>query len=145
MQHATTSADSMQPVHSVSASAFGSGSLRQARWYTKLRSDPKRWAERMEAQRKRREAQEIREIESKQERDRWAKLPKDHPRKTRKPKRKPETVKAKARLQIQRLPDCVVANRYLHMRVTICPKELIEIKRQHIRLNRALGTRIKSL
>ena len=123
-------------------------SLRKAaidRWYAKLRNDPKRWAERMETQRKRREAKEIRERERQQEREAWAKLPKDHPRKTRKLQRTEAAKKAKPKRMTEKLTDGTVANRYLHMRLADCPKELIEIKREHIRLNRKLGTRIKSI
>ena len=99
----------------------------------------------METQRKRREAKEIRERERQQEREAWAKLPKDHPRKTRKPRRTPEAKKAKPKRMTERLTDGTVANRYLHMHLADCPKELIDFKREHIRLNRKLGTRIKSL
>ena len=123
-------------------------SLRKAaidRWYAKLRNDPKRWAERMETQRKRREAKEIRERERQQEREAWAKLPKDHPRKTRKLKRTMAAKKAKSKRMTERLTDGTVANRYLHMNLADCPKELIEIKREHIRLTRKLKTNIKSI
>jgi hypothetical protein len=75
----------------------------------------------------------------------WAKLPKDHPRKTRKPQRTQAAKKAKPKRMTERLTDGTVANRYLHLHLADCPKELIEIKREHIRLNRKLGTRIKSL
>lgn len=115
------------------------------RWYAKLRNDPKRWAERMETQRKRREAKEIRERERQQAREAWAKLPKDHPRKTRKPRRTPEARKARSKRRLERLTDGDVANRYLHMHLSDCPQELIDIKREHIRLTRKLGTNIKSL
>jgi len=54
-------------------------------------------------------------------------------------------VKRKARKDIENLPDSVVANRYLHMKVEDCPKALIEIKREHIKLSRKLGTRIKTI
>lgn len=113
-----------------------------ARWWEKLRSDPKRYAERLEYQRKRRESESIRQKERTDERARWAALPTDHPRKRRKRQAKPETEKARRKRSMQSLPDCVVANNFLHMKVADCPKELIEIKRQHIRLNRTLGTRI---
>jgi hypothetical protein len=116
-----------------------------ARWYEKLRNDPKRWVERMEAQRKRRESEEIRERERQQERDRWAQLPRDHPRKRRRRQAKPETMKAKRKRDLEILTDGTVANRYLHLHLADCPKELIELKREHIRLNRKLGVRIKSL
>lgn len=125
-----------------------SASLRKAalvRWYAKLRNDPQRWAERIEGQRKRREAKEIRDRERQQAREAWAKLPKDHPRKTRKLQRTPEARKARPKRVTERLTDGTVANRYLHMRLADCPKELIDMKREHIRLNRKLGTRIKSI
>jgi len=118
---------------------------RSARWYQKQKNDPKRWSERLEKQRKRRESEEIRKRERQQERDSWAKLPKDHPRKTRKPQRTPEAKKAKSKRMLERLTDGDVANRYLHMRLSDCPKELIDIKREHIRLTRKLGTNIKSI
>lgn len=54
-------------------------------------------------------------------------------------------MKRKARKDIEKLPDSVVANRYLHMKVEDCPKVLIEIKREHIKLSRKLGTRIKTI
>jgi len=46
---------------------------------------------------------------------------------------------------MERLSDGTVATRYLHMRVSECPKELIMIKREHIRLSRKLKTSIKTL
>lgn len=118
---------------------------RQARWYAKLKNDPKRWEERLENQRKRRDTKEIREKERQQARAQWAKLPKNHPRKTRKPQRKPETQKARAKRRLEILADGDVANRYLHLKLADCPKELIDIKREHIRLTRKLGTNIKSI
>lgn len=123
-------------------------SLRKAqldRWYAKLRNDPKRWAERMETQRKRREAKEIRDRENQQEREAWAKLPKDHPRKTRKLQRTIAAKKAKSKRMTERLTDGTVAAKYLHMHLADCPKELIDFKREHIRLTRKLGTNIKSI
>jgi hypothetical protein len=39
----------------------------------------------------------------------------------------------------------VVANRYLHTKIGECPKELIQLKRQQIRLSRKLGTQMKTL
>jgi hypothetical protein len=110
------------------------------RWYEKLKSDPDRWGERMEKQRKRRESKEIREHEREQEREAWAKLPKDHPRKRRTPKRKPETVKERRERAKKNLCDGNISNRYLFMRVAECPKELIELKREHIKLTRKLKT-----
>jgi hypothetical protein len=110
------------------------------RWYEKLRNDPDRWGERMEKQRKRRESKEIREHERKQEREAWAKLPKDHPRKKRTPKRKPEAVKERRERAKKNLCDGNISNRYLFMHVAECPKELIELKREHIKLTRRLKT-----
>lgn len=144
----SNSAANPTPTREALASATCSVSLRKAalgRWYAKLRNDPKRWAERMEAQRKRREEKEIGERERQQARKAWAKLPKDHPRKRRKRQAKAETMKAYRKRKELRLPDADVANRYLHMRLADCPKELIEMKREHIRLTRKLGTRIKSI
>jgi hypothetical protein len=131
-----------------SPSSSCSVSLRKAqldRWYAKLRNDPKRWAKRMETQRKRREAKEIRERENQQEREAWAKLPKNHPRKTRKPQRTITAKKAKPKRMTEKLTDGTVASKYLHMRLADCPKELIDFKREHIRLARKLGTNIKSI
>ena len=113
------------------------------RWYAKLKSDPARWAERMEKQRKRRESKEIRERERKQEREAWAKLPTDHPRKKRTPKRKPETVKERRERAKKNLCDSNISNRYLFMRVKECPKELIDLKREQIKLTRKLRILIK--
>jgi hypothetical protein len=127
--------------------AAPSGSSRTAvvaRWYAKLKSDPERLAKRLEDQRQRRKSRERQEKERQQAREIWAKLPKDHPRKTRKVKRNPETEKAKRKRDLVKLTASVVANRYLHMKVDECPEQLIELKREHIRLNRKLGTRIKS-
>lgn len=114
-------------------------------WYIAIKNDPVRWAARMEKQRQRRAMEGIRDAERKAERERWAKLPSDHPRKKRTPKRKPETAKAKRKRQLERLTDGDVANRYLHMNLSDCPKPLIDLKREHIRLSRKLGTRIKSV
>jgi hypothetical protein len=117
---------------------------RDARWWAKLRSDPQRWAKRMEDQRKKRECEEFRERERQKAREQWAKMPPDAPRKRRKCRAKKESRKAKRQRDMEKLPDAVVANQYLHLNVGECPKELIEIKRQHIRLTRALGTKIKT-
>jgi len=114
------------------------------RWYAKLKSDPVRWAERMDKQRKRRESKEIRERERNQEREAWAKLPKDHPRKKRKTKRKPESIIARRKRANKNLCDGIISNRYLFMHVSECPKELIELKREHIKLTRKLRTTIKT-
>jgi hypothetical protein len=54
------------------------------------------------------------------------------------------TGKAKRKRDMEKLTDAVVANQYLHLKVGECPKALIEIKRQHIRLTRLLGTNIKT-
>lgn len=118
---------------------------RLERWYQKLKSDPVRWNQRIQKQRDRRQLQSVKERENKQAREAWAALPADHPRKTRKPKRKPETVKAKRKRDLERLPDALVANRYLHCRVTDCPLDLIDLKREQIRLSRKLQTRIKTV
>jgi hypothetical protein len=99
----------------------------------------------METQRKRRESEQVREAERQQSREQWARLPNDHPRKTRKLRRTPEARKAKSKRMLERLTDGDVANRYLHMHLADCPKELIDIKREHIRLTRKLGTNIKSI
>lgn len=117
---------------------------RDARWWAKLRSDPQRWAKRMESQRKKRESEEYRERERQQAREQWAKMPADAPRKRRKRLAKKESIKAKRQREVESLPDAVVANRYLHLHVGECPKELIDLKREHIQLNRKLGTRIKT-
>lgn len=114
-------------------------------WYIALKNSPERWAARMEKQRQRRAMEGIREAERKAERERWAALPSDHPRKKRKPQRKPETMKAKRKRDLERLSDSVVANRYLHMNLADCPPSLITLKREHIRLSRKLGTRIKTI
>lgn len=87
----------------------------------------------------------IREAEREAERERWAALPSDHPRKRRKLQRKAETMKAKRKRDMERLSDSVVANRYLHMHLAECPKPLIALKREHIKLSRKLGTRIKTI
>lgn len=118
---------------------------RYQRWWQKMRTDPIRWGARMEDQRLRRSRPAIRQREAQQERDRWAKLPSDHHRKTRKTCRNPETHKACQKRYTERLPDAVVANRYLHMTIGECPKELIQLKREHIRLSRTLKTSIKTL
>lgn len=114
-------------------------------WYIALKNDPARWAARMEKQRQRRAMAGIREAERQAERERWAALPSDHPRKKRKLQRKPETMKAKRIRDMERLANSVVANRYLHMNLADCPAALIALKREHIRLSRKLGTRIKTI
>lgn len=114
-------------------------------WYVAIKTDLSRWAARMEKQRQRRAMAGIRDAERKAERERWAALPSDHPRKRRKLKRTALAVKRKAKKDIEKLPDSVVANRYLHMKVKDCPKALIGIKREHIKLSRKLGTRIKTI
>jgi hypothetical protein len=114
-------------------------------WYIALKNNPERWAARMEKQRQRRAMAGIREAERQAERERWAALPSDHPRKKRRLQRKPETMKAKRKRDLERLSDSVVANRYLHMNLADCPPPLLALKREHIRLSRKLGTRIKTI
>lgn len=119
--------------------------LRYQRWFAAMRNDPVRWAQRMAAQQRRRSHPNINARERQQERARWASLPRDHPRRTRKPQRHPDSVKAKSKRDLERLPDSIVANRYLHLPVQACPKDLIDFKREHIRLTRKLKTSIKTL
>jgi hypothetical protein len=114
-------------------------------WYVALKNNPERWAARMEKQRQRRAMAGIREAERQAERERWATLPRDHPRKRRKLQRKPESARAKNKRSLERLSDGVVANRYLHTKLADCPPQLIALKREHIRLSRKLGTRIKTI
>jgi hypothetical protein len=71
-------------------------------------------------------------------------MPADAPRKRRKCRATKESRKAKRKRDMEKLPDAVVANQYLHMAVSECPKQLIEIKRQHICLTRVLRTKIKT-
>lgn len=85
------------------------------------------------------------ELKRKSARERWAKLPPDHPRKNRGDGHTKEAYRRKRRKEHETLPDHVVANRYLHLKVTECPKEVIDLKREQIRLNRELNIRPNTL
>ena len=135
---------------------------RRKRWYEKLKADPERWAKHLEAQRQRRHerghkkltaeqrarANELqrraRQDPARRERDRahgratWAKLPPDHPRKTRRLSFSKEARKRARQKSNERLGHSVVANRYLFMKAADCPPELSALKREHIRLGRLL-------
>jgi hypothetical protein len=81
----------------------------------KEKSDPQLWYARLEKQRKRRADPIYREEMNKVERERQ-----------------------------RTLPDGVIAG-HLGLKVADCPKELIELKRTHMLLSRALGTQVKSI
>jgi hypothetical protein len=132
------------------------------RWYKKLKADPERWEQYLEAQRQRRHehgqkkltaerrarANELqrraRQNPARRERDRahgratWEKLPPGHPRKTRRLSRSKEAIKRARQKSNERLGHSVVANRYLFMKAADCPPELAALKREHIRLGRLL-------
>jgi len=118
---------------------------RSRRYYEKLKSDPKRWEERMENQRKRRSDPKIREAEKEDERQRYAALPTTHPRKNRPDRHTKEAYRRKRQKELETLPDYVVSNCYLNLKVSECPKELINLKREQIRLNRELNIRPRTL
>lgn len=90
--------------------------LREAadRQNAKEKANPELWAARIERQRQRRANPEYRQSMNAKENERHSKL-----------------------------PDSVVARR-LGMKKADCPKEIIELKRQLIRLNKALGTKIQT-
>lgn len=132
------------------------------RWYEKLRADPERWAQFLEKQRERRRERGHKKLKAEQraranelqrrarqdparrERDRaqaraiWAKLPPDHPRRTRRLSFSKEARKRARQKSNERLGHSVVANRYLFMKAAECPEELASLKREHIRLGRLL-------
>lgn len=132
------------------------------RWYEKLRADPERWAQFLEKQRERRRERGHKKLKAEQraranelqrrarqdparrERDRaqaraiWAKLPPDHPRRTRRLSFSKEARKRARQKSNERLGHSVVANRYLFMKAAECPEELAALKREHIRLGRLL-------
>lgn len=137
--------DELSPHHPAANGLASPSGCALPAWYVAIKTDPNRWAARMEKQRQRRAMAGIREAEREAERERWAALPSDHPRKRRKLQRKAETMKAKRKRDMERLSDSVVANRYLHMHLAECPKPLIALKREHIKLSRKLGTRIKTI
>ena len=134
-----------------------------AKWYAKIRSDPERWAARLKAQAKNKAAYRRRLSDKQRERINylqnkrrqqmspeerehalakrraaWAKIPSGDPRRKRK-KRAWSAADQQYRKKIaERLPDAAVSNQYLKMRVGECPKELIALKREIIRLTRRL-------
>ncbi len=138
------------------------------RWYEKLKADPERWAQFLEKQRQRRHERgqkklkaeqrarvnelqrrrrqdpERRERERAQGRAIWAKLPPDHPRRTRRTTFTKEARKRARQKSNERLGHSVVANRYLFMKAAECPEELVALKREHIRLGRLLRNKTKT-
>lgn len=111
------------------------------RYREKLKSDPKRWAAHLEKQRQRRDDPQIREAEREAERKRYHAFPESHPRKNRKDRHTKDFYRKKRAREHEELPDHVVANRYLHLKVSECPKAVIDLKREQIRLNRELKIR----
>lgn len=138
------------------------------RWYEKLRADPERWAQYLEKQRQRRHEHGHKKLKAEQraranelqrrarqdparrERDRaqaraiWAKLPPDHPRRTRRTPKSKEARDRARRKSDERLGHSVIANRYLFMKAAECPEELAALKREHIRLGRLLRNKTKT-
>ena len=105
---------------------------RSARWYQKQKNDPVKLERLME----RRKANEKTRPDRKQkQREEWASLPANHPRKT--------SVNLRTKRARAMLTDSVVSNS-MGLKVSQCPKELIELKRASMMLCRKLKTRIKT-
>jgi hypothetical protein len=102
-------------------------------------------ARKLELQRLRRAQPGVKEAENAKERERYAALPKDHPRKNRSDRHTEESKRRKAEKDRVELPDHVVARRYLHLRVKDCPTELIGLKREVMKLNRMLGIQVHTI
>lgn len=105
---------------------------RSKRWYMKLKNNPEKLAKRKEKQR----ASERNRPDRKQkQREEWASLPANHHRKT--------SVNLRTKRARAMLTDSVVSHA-LGLKVSQCPKELIELKRASMMLCRKLKTRIKT-
>jgi hypothetical protein len=104
---------------------------RNAKWYQKQKSDPEKLARLI----KRRKANEQKYDRKQQQREKWASLPADHPRKL--------AVNQRQKQARANLADHIVASA-MGIKVAECPKELIEIKRASMMLCRKLKTRIKT-
>lgn len=102
-------------------------------------------ARKLELQRLRRSQPGVKEAENAKERERYAALPKEHPRKNRPDRHTKESNRRKAEKERVELPDHVVARRYLHLRVKDCPTELIGLKREVMKLNRMLGIQVHTI
>jgi hypothetical protein len=83
-------------------------------------------------------SQDERERQLANRRAAWAKIPHDDPRKMKHRAHNRAYNRRAIRRNAEQLTDQAVANYYLGMRVGECPKELIELKREVIRLYRRL-------
>ena len=135
--------------------------------YDKIRNDPERWAARLKLkakykpkhrrvfsdkqrerinylQRKKKQQMSPEERERALEKRRakyaeaWAKIPHDDPRRAKRKAQSLATYQRYGNRSFKRLSDSAVANYYLRMRVGECPKELIELAREVLRLTRRL-------
>lgn len=104
-----------------------------------------RLARRRRAQQIRRAIPGAKERQNARERERYAALPKNHPRKNRPDRHTKEAWRRKREKELKQLPDYVVARRYLHLKISECPKDLIDLKREVMRLNAMLGIQTKTL
>ena len=110
-----------------------------------MKTEDQRIVRRRELQRIRRAKPGARERKNEKERERYKSLPQDHPRKNRPSRHTKESWKRKAKKERLTLPDYVVSNRYLGLKVSECPHELIALKREVMRLNRMLGIQIHTI
>ena len=116
------------------------GKSRSQIYHEKVKSDPARYEARLQ---KIREGAERQRAKEKANPELWAaRIEKQKARRT-DPKYRQEMNKIERDRQWN-LPDGIIA-RHLGLRVADCQKELIEMKRAHMILSRALGTRIKSI
>lgn len=99
----------------------------------------------LELQRIRRSQPGYKERQNAKERERYAALPKEHPRKNRSDRHTKESYRRKREKELAELPNHVVAGRYLHLRVKDCPAELIGLKREVMKLNRMLGIQVHTI
>lgn len=105
----------------------------------------RRLVRRRELQRIRRSQPGYKDRQNAAERERYAALPDDHPRKNRGDRHTKESYRRKREKEFEALPDYVIATRYLHLKTAECPPELIGLKREVIRLNRMLGIQPKTI
>ena len=102
-------------------------------------------ARRRALQRIRRAKPGAKERRNAKEREAYAKIPSDHPRKHRPDRHTKESWLRKRKRELETLPDHVVARRYLHLRVADCPRELIALKREVLKLSRMLGVQMHTI
>ena len=138
---ATSPTSSRESLAAISCSVSSlAGKTRSQRYLEKLKLNPEKYKAHLEKNRKGAERQKEKERSNAHL---WeARIQKQRNRRSNPDYR--SRMNAKDMERQRGLPDSTVAS-ILGLKLADCPKELIEMKRAHIRLSKALGTKMKSI